>query len=459
MKKIRFILTNIIIKIIIVIMTILGRKASHLPGVIALKLCPDFLGFMEIPENTIAITGTNGKTTVSNMLGDSFKELNIEYSNNKEGSNTITGIISTFIKNSSITGKHKYKYSILEIDERSSILIYKYIKPKYLIVTNLFRDSYERNAHVDYIFDILNSSIPDTTKLILNSDDLVSSRLKPNNDRVYFSIKLLEREEENRNSRVKDIYNCPKCDNVLIPEFIRYNHIGRYVCGNCDFKNATSDYTIEKFDAKNKELTITNNNKTNVVYSDSNNIVDFYNLLATYTLLADMEFESETIKNVFKNLKVVASRFNEQSVGDKKVIVMMSKAINPISSSRTFHFISKQEGNISIVFGNSKMKLGYKNSENTAWLYDNDFVCLNKNNIKQYITCGKRYKDFEYCLLLAGVPKEKIIAIDNFKDIHKYIEYSEVDKIFLLNDIDTINVINEVNTRVVKKLKEGDYIK
>ena len=40
------------------------------PGTLALKLCPDFLKYVGRPKTIIAVTGTNGKTTVSNLLAD-----------------------------------------------------------------------------------------------------------------------------------------------------------------------------------------------------------------------------------------------------------------------------------------------------------------------------------------------------------------------------------------------------
>ena len=66
---------------------ILGRKASYFPGKVALSLCPDFLGMVEKPKIVIAITGTNGKTTVANLLLDCLENCGYKVINNKAGSN------------------------------------------------------------------------------------------------------------------------------------------------------------------------------------------------------------------------------------------------------------------------------------------------------------------------------------------------------------------------------------
>ncbi len=454
MKKFRFIVTNTIVKIIIFLMKLIGKNATQLPGLLALKMCPDFMSHMKMPKNVIAITGTNGKTTVSNMITDSLHELGIDYSHNRFGSNTLRGIVSTFIQFSKINGEHKYDYSVLEIDERSSIHIYKDVTPTHLVVTNLFRDSYARNAHADYIFDIMNKSIPDSTKLILNSDDLISSMLKPHNERTYFSVNLLAGEEENRNSKVKDITNCPACSSKLIPDFIRYNHIGRYQCESCGFTNPEPQNKVIAFNKENHMMTFISNNDTYQVLSKNTNIIDLYNLIASLSLLKELDVDFNKVIENFSNIQVTKSRYDELVVNDKKIVVMLAKAINPISSSRAFDLISKLEENVCVVLGNWEMKSNLMNSENTAWLYDNDFALLNSDNVKQLITCGKRYKDFENCLLLSGIPKEKITPEKALDNIAKRINYDDISVIFILVDLDSANVMQEVKEAIVQTIKK-----
>ncbi len=454
MKRLRFIVTNLIVKMIVFLMRLIGKNATQLPGLIALKMCPDFMSHMKMPKTIIAITGTNGKTTVANMITDSLKELGINYSHNRLGSNTLRGIVSTFINFSKINGEHKYDYSVLEVDERSSIHIYKDVKPTHLVVTNLFRDSYARNAHADFIFDIIDKSVPDTTKLILNADDLISSMLKPNNKRVYFSVDLLDGEEEYRDSKVKDITTCPKCNSKLVPDFIRYNHIGRYHCESCDFKSPNADNKVVHFDKDSGIMTFISDDTEYKVLSKNKNIIDLYNLIASLSLLKELDVDFNKIIENFAKIQVTKSRYSEEIVNNKRVIVMLAKAINPISSSRSFDVIRKQEGSICVVLGNWEMKANLINSENTAWLYDNDFSLLKTDNVKEFITCGKRYKDFENCLLLSGINKEKIKPIKNIDDIATSINYDKVDTIFILVDLDSAGVMQGVKKTIVETIKK-----
>ena len=43
-------------------------KGSSLPGQFALKVCPDVLGRVKLPEKIIAVTGSNGKTSTVEMI-------------------------------------------------------------------------------------------------------------------------------------------------------------------------------------------------------------------------------------------------------------------------------------------------------------------------------------------------------------------------------------------------------
>ncbi|MFM1525023.1 MULTISPECIES: MurT ligase domain-containing protein [Helcococcus] len=454
-KSLRFYTALWTSKFIIKTMNLLGRRATYLPGMIAYKLCPDIIKYMKVPKTTIALTGTNGKTTTANMISDFLNKKKIKYIHNNYGSNTVEGIIASFIKFSDLKGNLDYEYGIIEVDERSSYRVYEHFTPDYLIVTNLFRDSSKRNAHADYIFNILEDSVSEKTKLILNSDDLISSLLDKDREKTFFSINLLDGEEEERNSRIKDVENCPKCNHRLTPEFIRYNHIGRYHCENCGFENFKPDYLVKSADLENRFAIIEHDSKEYKFNLQSSNIVDLYNLLAAITALSEIGFSMKELIRNFEDVEVVKSRYNDYMIGDKRLVYIMAKAINPISASRTFDYIRKQPGNIAVIFGNSKHDIGYKNSENTSWLYDLDFRYLkDSENIKQYITCGKRFKDQEVALLLSGIDKNKIISIDGWSGVAEAIDYDNIDTIFLLNDIDTLDLTGKVKKEIENILQE-----
>jgi UDP-N-acetylmuramyl pentapeptide synthase len=68
MNKARFLIALWAAKVSRLLLKILGRNATLFPGKIAVKLYPAFLKYVSKPERIIAVTGTNGKTTVCNLL-------------------------------------------------------------------------------------------------------------------------------------------------------------------------------------------------------------------------------------------------------------------------------------------------------------------------------------------------------------------------------------------------------
>ena len=169
------------------LLKLLRRNATFFPGKFALAVCPDFMGMVDKPKTIIGVTGTNGKTTVCNMIEDVLKDNGYDFIDNKYGSNINAGIATTLIGGVNFFGKSKKDLAVLEIDERSAPKVYPYVTPTFLVCTNLFRDSLMRNAHTEFISEILTKYIPKDTKLILNGDDLITSNIALENERLYYN--------------------------------------------------------------------------------------------------------------------------------------------------------------------------------------------------------------------------------------------------------------------------------
>ena len=148
MKPIRFYFALFCGKLTIALLKMLKKRATNFPGSVVLTLCPDFLKHLEKPEKIIAVTGTNGKTTCSNMLLDILTDNGYDCTNNNFGGNVDTGISAALLKDSTLTGKATKKYCVLEIDERSAVRVYPYVQPDILIVTNLI----SQIDHFSYFF-------------------------------------------------------------------------------------------------------------------------------------------------------------------------------------------------------------------------------------------------------------------------------------------------------------------
>ena len=429
---------------------VLRRNGSILPGKIALKICPDFIGKIEKPRTIIAVTGTNGKTTVCNMIEDVLRDNGYDFIDNKLGANVNVGVATTLINGANFLGKTKKDLAVLEIDERSSVKIYPYLTPTYLICTNLFRDSMLRNAHSEFISNILTKYIPKKTKLILNADDLISCNIAPTNKRVYFGIDKLTTDEKVCHNIVNDMPTCPKCDSKLQYDFVRY-HIGRAHCKKCDFSSPKKiNYEVTKIDFKKDKLHLKNNEKEEIYDLITNNIINIYNMVATISLLREFGLTNLQINNSLKKQKIVESRYLEEEYKEIKIISHLAKGMNPIACSRVFEYIKKEKGNKAVILILDDLHDSIESSENISWHYDTDFEFLNDDSIKQIIVTGVRHLDTYVRLRLADIPKRKIEHMKDEIDATKKIKLKNIDSIYILYDVYTVHLRDKVKD----KLKE-----
>jgi hypothetical protein len=131
MKKIRFLLALWVAKFAIMGLQLLRRNATHYPGVVALKICPDFLKMLQKPQTIIGVTGTNGKTTVANLTTDLLTHQGKKVLSNRMGGNILGGITTVLIRGVNVFGKSQYPMAVLEMDERSSRLVLPFVQPDF----------------------------------------------------------------------------------------------------------------------------------------------------------------------------------------------------------------------------------------------------------------------------------------------------------------------------------------
>ncbi len=453
-KNLRFYVAFYLAKLARWALKVLKRNASYFPGKLAITLCPDFLGRIDKPKTIIGVTGTNGKTTVCNLLEEALRRNGYELIDNHLGSNVNSGVASSLIESADCKGRQKKEIAVFELDERSAVKIYPYMKPTFLLCTNLFRDSLKRNAHTEFIFNILDKSIPKETKLILNGDDLLVSNLAKENERVYFGIDRLETDEDTCHNIVQDISVCPNCSSRLEWDFVRYNHIGRAHCSKCDFCSPQMDYEVTKIDFE-KEIMIIKHKGTEEIYPIMNdNIINIYNVLAVISVLKEMGLTKEQIDKGLEGQKIVDTRYSEEMINGIKVVTHLAKGLNPIACSRVFDYVRKQPGNKAVIMILDNLHDAATSSENTAWQYDTDYEFLNDDSIKQILMAGARYLDGLVRLEIADVDKDKIVAKRKELELVQDLNLDGIDKVFILHDLHSTELRDKIKEQVREKIEK-----
>ena len=437
------------------VLRLIGRKGTSMPGSWAIILCPDFIGRMPKPKKIIGITCTNGKTTVANMIEDVLEDNGVSFMCNRAGTNVNTGIASALINNSKFFGKPKHDIAVFELDERSSPKLYPYMQPDVMLCTNIFRDSYKRNAHAEYILGILNNELPKATKMILNADDPLCCSIMPENERVYFSIDHLDTDKTVCDNIVNDMPVCPKCSGPLVHDVVRYHHIGRVHCENCGYRSPEADFRAVQVDTEAGTMLVRNNGEEKTFKLASTSNINIYNSLAAVATLREIGLTDEQIQKSFDKMEITETRYSESMIGGKRVILHLTKAKNPIASSRVYEIVRNAPGKKSVIIFPYDYFDDRHSVENTAWFYDTDYEFLNDDSIVQLIIGGNRHHDTYVRALLAGVPQEKIVHMQDETEASEVIS-DEADTVFVLHDVYTIQSAIKIREKLEAKEKEAE---
>lgn len=452
-KPLRFYISVVGAKLIIRLMRLMRRNATNLPGEIALIFYPKLLQYFEMPETVIAVTGTNGKTTVSNLIGEILDKNGYDLITNSFGGNVDTGIASIMLDKCTFSGKFKKDTALFEMDERSAPKLLPYIRPDWLVCTNLQRDSMKRNAHTEFIFRLIDENIPQKTKLILNGDDLISGRLAINNKRAYFGISKLENENTTEDNIICDISDCPECGTTLDFKFRHYNHIGRAACPKCGFSSPEIDYDMKS--AENGLASILHDEKTEKYRLLNNRITDYYNVTAAAAFCREFGLSENQIASSLDSMNIVSSRYESFDACGKEVIISLAKGQNPVACSGVCDFIRREPGRKAVIMILEDLYDSKRTSENIAWIYETDFEFLKDNGVEQIIVGGKRASDYIVRLLLAGIDKDKIFTCTDEKDTVKLLQPERSDKIMVMYDLFNVESLNFIKSQL-KQLKIGD---
>ena len=436
MNKIRFYLALYAAKGAQLAMKLLGRNATFLPGKLAIKLCPHFLAHLNPPKTVVAVTGTNGKTTVSNLLTSILRKNGFTVTNNSLGSNVQAGVISALIEDTTLFNRPKKDIAILEVDERSSLLIYPDLPPQYLVCNNLMRDSNKRNAHTEFIQYIIRTALPASTHLVLNGDDMVGCGLAKDGQKcTYFGLDA-EIPQTREPQLIQDIVYCPDCGGILDFEYVRYNHIGRMFCPTCGKKAPERDFRVTDIDREKNTFTVTHGETSNTYNLINDNIVNVYNFCGAIALLTQLGLNFDQINKGFADSEIVKSRFDSAKSGDLNITLIMSKGQNPIACTRCLDYASKAEsGSKGVLLLLDDIADNTNNSENICWLYDCDYAYLKDPSIAQVVFAGPRCRDHYMRGLLAGVPAEKMVQTEVVSEGAKLIDTTRCKDIFVLHDL------------------------
>ena len=426
-------------KIAAFLCTMVGR-GSTFPGIVAEKFDKNIIKKFKMPDKTIIVTGSSGKGSTTRIIANGFKDLGYRVAYNKEGGNMSYGVITTLLKNCSLSGRIKTDVVVLEMDERSIKYVTPYIHPTDMVITNVTRDQPPRQRHFQFIIEEILKGINDNIHLYLNANDPVLQRfvLNRKNKVTYYGIDKLKTSYEKNLFPVLNNSRCATCNSVLSYDYYHIEDIGKYKCSNkkCNFVMPKPKYVINDFN--NGVITI---DKKYKITLSNDMLYNLNNTLAAYSVLCDYKLDKKKVCESISNLNRDNKIYNKYTIKDRDVLVLNNKCENAATYNQSMLYTYNDKRDKTVILGWLEISRRYLWDE-LSWLYDVEFELL-KEHTSCFICTGPQAFDIAVRLKYAGVDEDKI-------KIHKDIYDSKDDinksngPIYAILNFDYINDFNTI---------------
>ncbi len=400
------------------------RPAANLPGIVGLALDPRLIADLRgrIREGSVVVVGTNGKTTVTNLIADVMERAGRSVVCNRTGANLKSGVASALLHTRGAD------WGVIECDELWSAKVLPDLRPTYMVLLNLFRDQLDRCGEIDRIQDAIVAGLvasPDTT-LIYNADDplceMVARRVAagraeggeggtPGPASVPFGVSGCMNLVQNM---VADATMCQACSHMLDYEYRQYGQLGAYACPHCGFTRSPLAFQAEdvRLDARSLTFTIHDTGTVQMSRISAKLAGSYmvYNLTAVFAACVSCGCTPDEVQAAVAAFNPKNGRLQEYCVDGRRTLLNLAK--NPTGFNQNLRIVGADGGpRVVAFFINSRDVDGH----DISWIWDIDFEeLLAQPNIQAVFAGGERRNDLQVRLKHAGVEAQ---LTDGIQDV------------------------------------------
>ena len=434
----------------------LHRGGTAMPGRYALKICPELLSVVSNGVKTVAVTGTNGKTTSARMIEEAFEKQGKSYFSNRSGANLISGITTEFVLNADLFGRPKKEYAVIECDEGAAKAVFPRMKPRVVMVTNLFSDQLDRYGDVTNTLDNIREALKGSgeTVMVLNADCALTASLAKDLDNraVFYGINkgaTVSREM----SELADAKHCIRCGARYEYDYINYGHLGGYRCPACGYSRvqpeyAVSDVVAQRADSSSVVMDIMGEKHLAQVNLPA--LYNVYNAAGTVAAVAEMGLGTQAGLEAIASFRCGFGRMENFALGEKGAKMMLVK--NPAGCNQVIEFLENIEEHFVLVVAlNDRTGDG----KDISWVWDADFEKLKNmgGRLDGIIACGDRAWDMALRLKYAGINEEYIEVMQDYEALVE--KLSALDKPAFL--MPTYSAMMDMREAIVRRIGGDDF--
>jgi UDP-N-acetylmuramyl tripeptide synthase len=362
-------------------------------------------------HGSILVSGTNGKTTTSRLISHILRQGEIEPLHNRAGANLVTGLVSAVAEQSSLGGWPRGDVGLFEVDEATVPAALGQVRPRTVLLTNIFRDQLDRYGEVHFVANLWSKAIrrlPPDTSLVLNADDPLVASLGHGLPAapIFFgvgdpSVGVAEV------PHASDARICPNCGAAFAYAVCFYGHLGQYACRRCGLARPTP--TVEATavtlhgDRGSDVLIRTPLGELRATLSLPG-LYNVYNALAATAVCTSLGLDLDTIRSGLESFTAAFGRLERVPVDGRELFLALVK--NPVGFGEVLRTILTDDAERTLLIAINDL---YADGTDVSWLWDVDFERL-QGRVRTVVCAGTRAEDMAVRLKYALVPEDRIVV-------------------------------------------------
>ena len=402
---------------------VLGGNGKNMPGKLALYVDPKLIEHLSYKvRRSLVVVGTNGKTTVNNLIADVLEAQGFTTVCNRDGANLDSGI-STALLQASYTREKPADWGVFESDELWLIKSLPYLRSDYVLLLNLFRDQLDRCGEIDHIQDVIVQALSASpnTVLVYNGDDplcaLIAKRV--NNPSFAFGVSVDMKLPQNS---VADAQMCQCCEGIMEYEWRQYGQLGAYRCPECGFARPQIDFAVTNVDLGNNgssfkfermqadvEVCENTSNNKNAIWNISSPVSApymIYNLAGVASIAQLIGCSESATQKAISAFAPNNGRLQKMTVRGHETLLNLAK--NPTGFNQNLKLVTRGARNRGEFDGAPNAVAFFINDKeadghDVSWLWDIDFEELADAENIAVFAGGTRARDMQVRLKYAGI--------------------------------------------------------
>ena len=391
-----------------------GRGGTSLPGKLLTRLRPDAIAAMSsrIEHGSVVLSATNGKTTTAALVASILERHGETLVHNRQGANMAGGIAATLIGDWR-RGRPTGSTGLFEVDEFWLAGLVRDLRPRALLLANLFRDQLDRYGELETIVDRWRAMVEDPAnagvRLVLGADDPAVADLGLGREACYFGVQDTSVALPGL-EHAADATTCRVCGSAYDYAATFVGHLGHYACPQCGHARPQPQVTAERIvlDGTRGSVVLLRIDGVEVeVALRLPGLYNVYNALGAAALCHVLGVPATTIAAGLESTSAAFGRAETVEVEGHPLQLLLVK--NPAGANEVARTLALADEPVDLLaILNDRVADG----RDVSWVWDADLERLAPQ--VRRVTCGgTRAAEMAVRWKYAGVPVDRIAVVEH----------------------------------------------